>query len=113
MNDGHFRIQKCGGCGQHVFHPRLVCPHCGERKLDWVEPTGYGRIYSTTTVRRPEDKGGPYNVALIDLDEGVRLMSRVDDVAPGAVRIGMRVRAAVVEEDGAGLVVFRQAEDPA
>ena len=58
-----------------------------------------------TTVRRKADAGGDYNVSLIDLDEGVRLMSRVT-CAPHDVRIGQRVRVRVQVTDGAGLVVF-------
>jgi len=107
---GQFRIQRCGGCGQHVFYPRVVCPHCGSGDLAWIEPSGLGTVYSTTVVRRSADKGGSYNVALIDLDEGVRLMSRVDGLAPEAVRIGMRVRAHVVSVNGTPAPVFTPAD---
>ena len=63
-------------------------------------------MYSTTTISRKPDAGGNYNVALIDLDEGVRLMSRVQGIAPEAVQIGQRVQAKVIQKDGKGLVVF-------
>jgi len=106
LDDGRFLIQRCAGCDRAVFYPRMVCPHCGADKLDWVTPDGRGTVYSTTVVRRKPEAGGDYNVALIDLHEGVRLMSRVDGVAPDAVRIGMAVRAQVVQQDGRGLVVF-------
>jgi DUF35 OB-fold domain, acyl-CoA-associated len=66
--------------------------------LNWIEPSGQGTVYSTTVVRRKPEAGGDYNVALIDLAEGVRLMSRVDDVAPDQVRIGMPVRAQVIQK---------------
>ena len=59
----------------------------------------------TTLYRKPE-QGGHYHVCLVDLDEGVRLMSRVDGLAPEAVTIGLRVRARVVVNEGRGLVVF-------
>jgi uncharacterized OB-fold protein len=58
-------------------------------------------------VRRKPEAGGDYNVALIDLREGVRLMSRVEGVAPDAVHIGMAVRAQVAQQDGRGLLIFR------
>lgn len=103
---GQFRIQRCSTCRQHVFYPRVICPHCASTELAWIEPSGLGTVYSTTVVRRPADKGGPYNVALIDLDEGVRLMSRVDGVAPQAVQIGMRVRVQVAMLNGAPAPVF-------
>jgi len=63
-------------------------------------------VYSTTTVRRKPEAGGNYNVALIDLDEGVRMMSRVEGLPPTDVKIGMRVRAEIVDDNGVGLVVF-------
>ena len=106
LNEGRFIIQRCDGCKRHVFYPRVVCPHCGSDSLAWVEPKGTGVVYSTTTVRRKPEVGGDYDVSLIDLDEGVRMMSRVEGIAPTEVKIGMRVRAKVIDNKGAGLVVF-------
>lgn len=106
LNEGRFLIQRCGACGKHVFFPRSICPHCWNERLDWVEPKGTGTVYSTTTVRRKPEAGGDYDVSLIDLDEGVRMMSRVEGVLPAEVKIGMRVRAKVINDNGAGLVVF-------
>ena len=106
LDDGRFLIQRCAGCDRAVFYPRMICPHCGADKLAWATPDGRGTVYSTTVVRRKPEAGGDYNVALIDLHEGVRLMSRVDGVAPDAVRIGMAVRAQVTQQNGHGLVVF-------
>ena len=104
---GRFEIQHCSACGQHVFYPRALCPHCGSAQLDWVEPSGAGQVYSSTTVRRKPESGGDYNVALVDLAEGPRLMSRIDGVPPEQVRIGMRVRARVIDDPAKGkLLVF-------
>src|ERR1019366_2412467 len=105
LNEGRFLIQRCGACGKHVFHPRSICPHCWNEQLDWGEPKGTGTVYSTTTVRRKPEAGGDYDVSLIDLDEGVRMMSRVEGVLPAEVKIGMRVHAKVIDDNGAGLVV--------
>lgn len=106
LDEGRFLIQHCAGCDRAVFYPRMICPHCGADKLAWTAPDGRGTVYSTTVVRRKPDAGGDYNVALIDLREGVRLMSRVEGVAPDAVHIGMAVRAQVAQQNGHGLVVF-------
>ena len=106
LNEGHFFIQCCRDCGKHVFFPRSICLHCWSERLDWVKPQGSGTIYSTTTVRRKPEAGGDYDVSLIDLDEGVRMMSRVVGLPPTEVKIGMRVRAKVIDNNGAGLVVF-------
>ena len=110
LNEGRFLIQRCSGRDKHVFYPRVVCPHCGGDSLAWVEPKGTGTVYSTTTVRRKPEAGGDYDVSLIDLDEGVRMMSRVEGMPPTEVKIGMRVRAKVIDNKGAGLVVFNVEE---
>ena len=73
-----------------VFYPRVICPFTGSGRLEWRVSAGLGTVYATT-VTHPRE-GAPYNVALIDCDEGFRLMSRVEDIDPMQVRIGMRVR---------------------
>ena len=106
LSQGEFRIQRCSACTKHIYFPREICPHCGAANPAWATPTGQGTVYAVTTVRRKADAGGDYNVSLIDLDEGVRLMSRVTLQPPDAVRIGLRVTARVQVTDGVGLVVF-------
>ena len=79
--------------GQAVFYPRVAAPAHRRGPLRWVASRGLGTVYATTWIA---PRGEPaYNVALIDMDEGFRLMSRVESVAPEAVRIGMRVRVRV------------------
>ena len=92
LNEGRFMIQRCKDCGKHVFYPREVCPHCSGTSLGWEPAQGNGIVYSTTSVRRKPEAGGDYNVALIDLAEGVRMMSCVRGIPPEAVKIGMPVR---------------------
>lgn len=106
LRRGEFQIQHCGGCARHVFFPRVICPHCGSPNLSWVKPSGKGTVYSTIVVRRKPDAGGDINVALIDLEEGVRMMSRVDGLPPEQVRIGMAVQASVIDGKEQPLVVF-------
>lgn len=106
LDAGRFLIQHCAACGQHIYFPREVCPHCGSEQLSLVAPRGTGTVHAVTTVRRKADAGGDINVSLIELDEGVRLMSRVEGLAPVEVAIGQRVRARVSVKDGVGLVVF-------
>jgi uncharacterized OB-fold protein len=105
LAQGVFEIQRCTACGKHVFYPRVLCPHCGDGRLEWTAPSGRGTVYSTTVIRRKPADGGDYNVALVDLAEGPRMMSRIVTVAPEAVRIGMAVQARVAE----GIVEFTPA----
>lgn len=106
LAEGRFEIQHCVTCQACQFFPRTVCMHCGGMALSWIRPTGRGTIYSTSIVRRKPDAGGDYNVALVDLQEGVRLMSRVEDIAATDVYIGMAVRAQVRSTDAGPRLVF-------
>ena len=107
LDAGRFLIQRCSACGKHVYFPRESCSHCGDARLEWTAPKGTGTVHAVTTVRRKPAEGGDINVSLIDLDEGVRLMSRVEGVPASEVRIGQRVKARVLQREGAdALVVF-------
>lgn len=103
---GQFEIQKCGACGKHFFYPRVLCPHCGSPKFTWVVPSGRATVYSTTVVRRKPDQGGDYNVAIVELDEGPRLMSRVEGASPEDVRIGQKVEAKISGAGEKAVLVF-------
>jgi uncharacterized OB-fold protein len=107
---GLFLIQQCKDCGKHVFYPRVLCNHCGSAALKWVEPSGRGVVYSTSVVRQKPEKGGDYNVALIELEEGPRMLGRVVDLAPDKVKISMSVSAHVGTIDGQHAVVFYSQE---
>ena len=92
-----------------MFYPRVAEPVTGARDLEWVEASGRGTVYSVTVVRkRPPE--ADYNVVLIDLEEGPRLMSRVDGVGVDSVRIGLNVQAKIVAQDGVPLLVFTRAQ---
>ncbi len=106
LQAGIFTIQKCTACQQSIFYPRMICPHCGNDTLQWYQPSGKATVYSTTVVRRKAEHGGDYNVALVDLDEGPRLMTRVEDIEPDAVQIGLAVIASIRDTDEGKLLVF-------
>lgn len=106
LAQGMWRVPRCGVCGLAVFYPRQICPHCGGAQFDWFEPSGRGVIYSTTTVHRSPEAGGDYNVCVVDLEEGFRMMSRVEDAPATRPRIGDAVRAVVRAHGDANRVVF-------
>ena len=87
---GELAYQWSPAAGRAVFYPRVLCPFTGSTALEWRVASGLGTVYATTVTHPAQ--GEPYNVALIDCDEGFRLMSRVEDIDPMQVRIGMRVR---------------------
>ena len=98
LEAGKLAYQWSPEAGKVVFYPRVICPFTGSDRLEWRVRAGLGTVYATT-VTHPRD-GAPYNVALIDCDEGFRLMSRVEGVAAEAVQIGMRVRFRVHRPGG-------------
>ena len=106
LDQGKFWIQQCKSCHKHIYFPREVCPHCGSDAVDFVAPSGLGTVYAVTTVRRKPADGGDYNVSLIDLDEGPRLMSTITNLTPDLVKIDQRVKAHVEVTEGRGLVKF-------
>ena len=112
LRDGRILLQRSKSTGRVFYYPRVAEPGTGETDLDWIEVSGLGRVYSTTVIRRrpPEPDR---NVALVDLDEGPRLLSRIEDLAPSRVRIGMRVQARIGGEETAPLIVFAPAGDEA
>ena len=98
LRDGRLMIQRSRSTGKFVFYPRLIAPGSGADDLEFVEVSGAGTVYSTTTIRRPA-RHGDHNVCVVDLDEGVRMLSRLVDCAPEEIRIGMRVQAAIEAVD--------------
>lgn len=112
LAQGRFMLQRSRSSGRYVFYPRVAEPVTGARDLEWVAPSGLGTVHATTVIR-PRPPQQPYNVVIVELDEGPRMMSRVDGISPEAVRIGLRVRAKVAIQDDKPLVVFEPAGDVA
>ncbi len=108
LGEGRFMLQRSRESGRFIFYPRVAEPLTGCSDLEWVEACGRGTVYSTTVVRQKLPTPN-YNVALIALEEGPRLMSRVEGIAPEAVRIGMSVKARIVRENERPLLVFEPA----
>lgn len=108
LAEGRFMLQRSKSSGRHVFYPRFLIPGSGETDLEWVEASGLGRVYSITVSRRRE---GDHNIALIDLDEGVRMMSTILDVETAP--IGARVRSTIVELNGAPALAFTLIDEDA
>ncbi len=96
LNEGRLMLQHCEDCAAVRFPPALVCRSCGSPRLSWRRSPGRGSVYSGTTVR---DRAGDYNVSLVELEGGARMMSRVEGLAPDAVRIGQGVQARIVPGD--------------
>jgi uncharacterized OB-fold protein len=91
IKKGELAYQFCKETNKAVFFPRLVAPVTGGN-LEWRVSKGLGTVYSTTIVYYKGEE--PLNVALIDIDEGYRMMGRVEGIPAKDVKIGMRVQVA-------------------
>ncbi len=110
LAQGKFMLQRSSSSGRFFFYPRVAEPRTGAQDLEWVEASGRGTVYATTVVRvKPPQP--PYNVVLVDLEEGPRIMSRVEGIAPELVRIGMKVKARIGTQDEKSILLFDVADD--
>ncbi|MBL0122973.1 MAG: OB-fold domain-containing protein [Betaproteobacteria bacterium] len=95
---GELRFQRCTQCGSFRHVPREVCAECSSFGWEWVRSSGKGTIYTWTVVERALHpayaKAVPYAPVVVEMAEGVRLLSRIIDCAPEDLRMGMRVRVA-------------------
>lgn len=103
LERGELLFQHCGQCRSVVFYPRSHCPECLAADLKWSKSSGRGTVYTYTVVHRGT-KGFegkvPYVVALVELEEGFRLMSNIIDLPPEKVRVGMPVAAKFAKGPG-------------
>jgi len=94
-------IQRCTQCGTYRHHPRPMCPECHSLDFAWAPMSGRGTVYTYAIVNQPLHPfwsgRTPYNVVLVELEEGVRIVSNLVDCPNDLVRIGMPVT--VVWED--------------
>jgi uncharacterized OB-fold protein len=91
---GELLIQKCDDCGEYQWYPRGICANCFTGKIQWVKATGKGTVWTFTVTRQNRTPGfdsGPYVLALVELEEGVKMFSNIIDCDPFEVKIGMLV----------------------
>ena len=109
-------FQRCDGCGRWRHPPRLACAACGSDEWHWEAATGNGRVWSWTVSHRPAHPAFadevPYVTAIVELDEGIRIVSAVRDVAPEDLRLDLPLAVDFEEREGGAWVhVFRALGD--
>ena len=89
-------LQRCNACEEVIHFPRVMCYRCLSEDLGWIKSTGLGSVYSFTIIHQVAHLGFesevPYVYAIIDLDDGARMISNVVNIEPSAVEVGMRVQ---------------------
>ena len=110
--EGRIPIQRCSGCQKLRHPPGPMCPHCGSMEWDSVTASGRGTLHTFTVIHYPKFPGYEFPIiaALVDLEEGTRLMSSIVECKPADVQVGMALQGFIHEdEDGFRLPVFRPA----
>jgi uncharacterized protein len=105
LKQGRFMIQRSRQSGTYVFYPRVAAPGSGDTDLEWVQASGKGTIYAITVNRT---KTGDHNVAIVELSEGPRMMTRIEHVETAP--IGTPVTARIIDIAGEPAVVFECAK---
>lgn len=109
---GRLVVQACRRCGTAHLPPRARCEACGHTAFEWRPAAGTGRLASFALLHRaPDERPVPYVYALVELDEGPRVISNLAGCEPQAVRVGMRLRVAFgdADEDGRRWPAFEPA----
>ena len=105
------RIQRCDDCGTWVFYPRFFCTGCGGRALTWTRVEGAATLYSWTIAQVPVAKAfAPFDkpvLAVVELANGVRLPTTIEDVEPGGLTIGMALEPIFDSETYAEATLLR------
>ncbi|WP_424533548.1 Zn-ribbon domain-containing OB-fold protein [Sphaerisporangium viridialbum] len=109
--EGELRIQHCDACARFYFYPRTSCRYCQSLDVRWRPVSGRATLASYVINRRPMWGTGPQVIALVDLDEGPRLMTNIVDVAadPEALTLGMRLEVRFEERGEMFLPMFAPA----
>ena len=118
LHAGELRLQRCAKCAAFQYPPETFCYVCGSTDLEWRKTSGRGTVYSFITVHQRYHAAFaeelPYNVSIVQLDEGPRLVSNVIDIGPEAVEIGMAVQASPQRlSDEVSALYFKPAGAPA
>jgi uncharacterized protein len=109
---GELMVQRCEDCGAYVFIPDIACDQCLSSKLDWVQSSGKGQLYSYTVIHRPQrpEFDAPYVGAIIELEEGWHMLSNLIGPDIDSLQIGAPVEVVFVPRGGLALPMFRLVE---
>ena len=112
IDEGELPIQRCKQCGTLRHPPRPMCWKCQSLESDYIVSSGKGTVYSYVVMHRPQFPGYDYPLvaAVIDLEEGTRIVSNLAGIEPADVKIGMAVRLSIENvDDELKLPLFRPA----
>ena len=98
---GRLLIQKCDSCGEYQFYPRGICANCWSNDIQWITSSGKGTVWTFTVTYQNGTPGFaedvPYVLALVELEEGVRMFTNIVECDPRSVTIGMPVEVTFIQ----------------
>jgi len=107
------RFQRCGDCGTWRHMPRYSCAICGSANWSWEKSSGRGTLYSWTITHRSFHPGFsedvPYAVVVVEMEEGMRLVSQIEGIEPAAYKLGMKLATVFARRADASLPIFKPA----
>jgi uncharacterized OB-fold protein len=111
--EGRLVLQRCTDCGTFQFYPRSLCASCAG-ETEWVDATGRGTLHTYTIIRQNRSRAFaplvPYAVGMVELEEGVRMMSNIIDCDVESLHVGMRLDVVIMKAaDDVGLPFWRPA----
>ena len=109
---GNLVIQRCGECSQYQFYPRGICAHCWSNDIKWIKSSGKGTVWTYTITNQHRTPGFaedvPYVLALVELEEGVRMFTNIVECNPRDVTVGMPVEVTFIRaNDQISIPYFR------
>ncbi|MCR9262405.1 MAG: Zn-ribbon domain-containing OB-fold protein [Pseudomonadaceae bacterium] len=103
-------LQQCDDCKEWVFYPRTHCSHCLSSNLEWQQVSGEGEIYSFTIARRPTAPPfagmEPQYIAVVQLQEGVRMNTVIANATESDLKVGVRVKPCFVHTPDAQTLLY-------
>ena len=116
LKENKLMLPKCGDCGKAFFYPRIACPHCQSRNIEWMQASGKGKLFTFQIAHRSLNPNfkiePPYILAMIELDEGPRIMSNLINIEadPSVVKCDMAVEVVFEKQtDEVTIALFQPA----
>jgi uncharacterized OB-fold protein len=107
VQEGQLMVNACRSCSRNSLYVRPFCPHCWSEDVELQLASGRARLYTWSVVHQT---GAPYAVAMVDLDEGPRLMTAIEGCDPAELRADMELQLAFrTDDDGFAVPIFRPA----
>jgi uncharacterized OB-fold protein len=102
LKEHKLMIQRCLDCDKPYFYPRVFCPNCFSKNVEWFQATGKGTLYSFVINQRPApgfQDDGPYVLAVVQLDEGPRMFSNLIGIDPDPEQISCDMPVEIEYDD--------------